>query len=131
MSTANNTALVRRFIDEVFVDGRADSVDELASETFTTHSSAGPQGSGSRTHGAGDGPRVAPPWTMSGSTSRTRLAEGDRVAVRLTSSAVQSGEFMGMPATGRRYLHRGNPHLPDRGWQGRRTLASQGDHARG
>jgi predicted ester cyclase len=31
------------------------------------------------------------------------VAEGDRVAVRLTSRARQTGEFMGMPATGRTY----------------------------
>jgi predicted ester cyclase len=31
------------------------------------------------------------------------IAEGDRVAVRLTSSAVQSGEFMGLPPSGKRY----------------------------
>lgn len=31
------------------------------------------------------------------------IAEGDRVAVRLTSAATHVGEFMGMPATGKRY----------------------------
>ena len=31
------------------------------------------------------------------------IAEGDRVAVRLTSSATQTGEFMGMPPSGKRY----------------------------
>ena len=31
------------------------------------------------------------------------IAEGDRVAVRLTSSARQVGEFMGMPPSGKRY----------------------------
>ena len=31
------------------------------------------------------------------------IAEGDRVVVRLTSSATQSGPFMGLPASGNRY----------------------------
>ena len=31
------------------------------------------------------------------------IAEGDRVAVRLTSSATHTGHFMGMPASGKRY----------------------------
>ncbi len=31
------------------------------------------------------------------------IAEGDRVVVRLTAQAVQSGEFMGMPASGNPY----------------------------
>jgi len=31
------------------------------------------------------------------------IAEGDRVAVRLTTGATQVGEFMGMPPSGKRY----------------------------
>jgi predicted ester cyclase len=31
------------------------------------------------------------------------VAEGDLVAVRLDSTATQSGEFMGVPATGKTY----------------------------
>jgi steroid delta-isomerase-like uncharacterized protein len=31
------------------------------------------------------------------------VAEGDKVVVRLTAHAVQSGEFMGMPASGKPY----------------------------
>ena len=31
------------------------------------------------------------------------IAEDDRVAVRLTSSATHAGEFMGMPGSGKRY----------------------------
>ena len=31
------------------------------------------------------------------------IAEGDRVAVRLTSAATQTGPFMGMPPSGKRY----------------------------
>ena len=31
------------------------------------------------------------------------IADGNTVAVRLTSTAIQSGPFMGLPASGRRY----------------------------
>ena len=31
------------------------------------------------------------------------IAEGDRVAVRLTTAATQVGEFMGLPASNKRY----------------------------
>src|ERR1039457_1932375 len=37
MTLEDNKALVRRFIDEVFVDGRFDSVDELLSDDFVPH----------------------------------------------------------------------------------------------
>ena len=36
-------------------------------------------------------------------TIEDMIAEGDRVAVRLSSHAVHSGDFMGMPASGKAY----------------------------
>ena len=36
-------------------------------------------------------------------TIEDMIAEGDLVAVRLTAAATHAGEFMGMPATGKRY----------------------------
>ena len=36
-------------------------------------------------------------------TIEDMIAEGDRVAVRLTSSARQTGEFMGLPPSGASY----------------------------
>lgn len=101
MGTEGNKSLVLRFIDEVLQDLNADSVDDLVAVDFKSHT-----------------------WTLQGDardslkqvTDRMRaalseieftiedvIAEADRVAVRVTSAATQTGEFHGMPGSGRRY----------------------------
>ena len=101
MDIQANEVLVRRFIDEVFLHGRFDAVDELVAEDFTPHT-WGPMPPGR------DGlkqaiERVSQGLSDPAMTIEDVIAQDDRVAVRLTSSATQSGEFMGMPATGKRY----------------------------
>lgn len=101
MTIEDNKALVRRFITEVFEQGRLESVDELVAEDFMPHTwpSTGAgredlkQAMGRVSKGLAD-----PVFTVD-----DIIAEGDRVAVRLTASARQVGEFMGMPASGRSY----------------------------
>ncbi len=96
-----NKGVARRFIDEIFLGGNFDSVDELLAEDFT------PPTWGSMKPGR-DGLKQAIERVQSGiSDERMEIedmvAEGDRVAVRLTSSATHTGDFMGMPASGKRY----------------------------
>jgi steroid delta-isomerase-like uncharacterized protein len=96
MSTAD---LVRRFIDEVFVAGRRDAVDELVTADFVSHPLPG---SGPEVmKGAID--RVSGAISDASFEIQDTVAEGDRVAVRLIASGVHSGTFMGMPASGKRY----------------------------
>jgi steroid delta-isomerase-like uncharacterized protein len=97
----DNKALVRRFIDEIFVQGRKDAVDELLADDFVAHtwpSTGHPKddlkGAIDRTSGALSDPSF---------TIDDMIAEGDRVAVRLTTGATQVGTFMGMPASHKRY----------------------------
>ena len=96
-----NKALVRRFIDEIFLKGDFGAVDELLTEDFTPHTWGDMQP-------GRDGLKEAITRVSKG-LSDTKMsiddviAEGDRVAVRLTSSAKQTGEFMGMPPSGKRY----------------------------
>ncbi len=96
-----NKALVRRFINDVFLEGQPEAVDELLTDDFTPHTwgSTGPGKDGLKQ--AID--RVSK--GLEGPTMRIDdvIAEGDRVAVRLTSSATQVGEFMGLPPSGKRY----------------------------
>ena len=96
-----NKAVVRRFIDEVFVAGRAEAVDELVTDDFT------PQTWGAMARGR-DALKQAMERVARGladvrMTVDDVIAEGDRVAVRLTSHARQVGEFMGMPPSDREY----------------------------
>jgi steroid delta-isomerase-like uncharacterized protein len=101
MSTDTNKAIVRRFIDEIFGGGRKETVDELVADDFVAHtwpSTGHPRddlkAAIDRTSGALEDPRF---------TIEDVIAEGDRVAVRLTTAATQVGEFMGLPATNKRY----------------------------
>jgi predicted ester cyclase len=100
-TTDTNKAIVRRFVDEVFVAGRLESVDDLVAPDFVPHSWPG----------TGPGPgelkramsRVFAGLSDVTMTIEGMIAEGDLVAVRLTAHAVQSGEFMGLPPSGRDY----------------------------
>lgn len=96
-----NKATVRRFIDEIFLKGDFGAVDELLTDDFTPHT-WGPTPPGR------DGLKEAIQRVSKGISDPSMviedvIAEGDRVAVRLTSSATHTGDFMGMPASGERY----------------------------
>lgn len=97
----SNKAVVRRFISEVFGRQNLAAIDELASEDFTPHTwgSTPPGRAALRTATTRAGAGV--------SEARFEIhllvAEDDLVAAYLTSSAVHSGEFMGLPPTGKRY----------------------------
>jgi steroid delta-isomerase-like uncharacterized protein len=101
MTIEDNKALVRRFVHEVFELGRVDAVDELVAPNFVGHTW--------RLTGPGPGPlKVAMARVASGLANAEfviddLIAEGDRVAVRLTASATQVGELMGMPGSGKWY----------------------------
>ena len=101
MTIEDNKALVRRFIDEVFLQGRAEAVEELLADDFVPHTWG--------KTGAGQQELIAAIKRVQAGLSDTRMtiedmiAEGDRVAVRLTSHAVQTGPFMGLPPSGKAY----------------------------
>lgn len=96
-----NKALVRQIIERVFVNGEDEAIDELVAEDFTprTFGSMAPGREAFREgmHRAGAG--VSDPEFE----IQDLIAEGDRVAARITSSATHSGTFMGLPPSGTRY----------------------------
>jgi len=97
-----NTAeqdVVRRFIQEVFVEGRAGSAEALATPDFVWHGLPG-TGPGVLTSAI---ERVSKGLSDVSMQIEDIFGDGDRVAVRLSSSATQSGEFMGMPPSGKQY----------------------------
>ena len=101
MGAQENKVLVRRFVDEVFVKGNADAVDKLVTADFAPHS-------------WGKMPSGIEPLKQAITRVRAGLsdvsfkiedmiAEDDRVAVRVTAHGRHTGEFMGMPASGKEY----------------------------
>lgn len=101
MSTEENKAVVRRFVQEIFVEGRTEAVDELVAEDFVPHT--WPYTGDGRRDLRRAMERVGHGLTDPKFTIADIVAEDDRVAVRVTSSATQTGEFMGMPPSGKRY----------------------------
>ena len=101
MTIEGNKALVRRFIDEIFLQGRADAVDKLLADDFVPHNWG--------KAGAGRDAMMAAIKRASAGLSDARMtiedviAEGDKVAVRLTSQDVQTGPFMGLVPSGKSY----------------------------
>jgi steroid delta-isomerase-like uncharacterized protein len=101
MTIEENKALVRRFVEEIFEQGRAEAVDELLADDFASHTwpstgdgKADLKRAIDRVSGALDDVRFA---------VEDLIAEDDRVAARLTASAKQVGEFVGIPPSDRSY----------------------------
>jgi steroid delta-isomerase-like uncharacterized protein len=96
-----NKALVRRFIDEIFLRQDFGAVDELLTDDFVPHTwgEMAPGRDGLKQAIT----RVSAGLSEARMTVEDVIAEGDRVAVRLTSSAMHTGAFMGMPPSGKRY----------------------------
>jgi len=96
-----NRELVRRFIRDVFEEGRTESVDEFVADDFDSQT-WGPTGSGKAELKAAVA-RVAGALADVAFVVEDIIAEDDRVAVRLTASATQVGGFMGLAPSGKRY----------------------------
>ena len=99
MTTEENKALVRRFITEIFEQGRLEAVDQLCADDFIGHTWGNADKAGLKA--AMD--RVSKALADAHFQIDDMIAEGDRVAVRVTASARQVGEFMGLPASGKSY----------------------------
>lgn len=100
MSAKENKAVVRRVFEEMVDQGRLELADELIADDVEIHSPV-PGAEGGR-----EGFRRFIGGFLAGfPEQRTELheliSEGDRVAVRHTHHAVNTGEFLGMPPTGR------------------------------
>jgi steroid delta-isomerase-like uncharacterized protein len=102
MTPDENKTIVRRFVEEIFVNGRHETVDELLADDFVAHTWPSTTGDPKADlKSAID--RAAAGLSNPQFTVDDVIAEGDRVAVRLTTAATHSGPFLGMPASGKRY----------------------------
>jgi steroid delta-isomerase-like uncharacterized protein len=101
MSNDENKRLVKRFVDEVFGQGQLESIDELVAPDFVSHTFRFTDDGRAKLRAATE--RVHASLTDVDFAVEDLIAEDDRVAVRLTSTATVVDEFMGVPAAGKTY----------------------------
>lgn len=102
MSSEQTKAAFARFIEEFFNRGNYAVADEMFAPNFVEHEQL-PGGLPPTADGVKQmtaALRAAFPDFKA--TVDDMIAEGDRVVVRQTWSGTQKGEFMGVPATGKR-----------------------------
>jgi steroid delta-isomerase-like uncharacterized protein len=108
MPEEGNKAVVRRFYEEVFNAGRLEAMDELVSPDLAAHDTLPP----------GVPERGPEPYKHTAAMFRSAfpdlhqeiedmVAEGDKVAVRVTMTATHRGPFLGVAPTDRRVRYEG------------------------
>ncbi len=99
----DNKALVRRFVDEFQVAGKAAVADELVAADLTHHS--GPAWARQAAAGAERARQVMAGLRAAFPDLRAvihdQIAEGDKVVTRKTFRGIHRGEFRGIPPTGK------------------------------
>ncbi len=97
-----NLAALKRFYDEVMGKGNLTAIDELVAENFVEHYVPDPNFQANRTgvHQMMSMFRTAFPDMQI--TVEDVIAKGDKVWAYTTMRGTNKGEFMGMPATGKK-----------------------------
>lgn len=100
MSTEENKALVRRFVEEFWNEGNTATADELMAVDAKIHMPPGEILNLDELKGfAATWHESFPDWH---STFEELIAEGERVAERWTGRGTHLGELQGIPPTGKR-----------------------------
>lgn len=100
MTEPESTELIRRYYEDVFNQRHPDLVDELAVDDYVEHDPFPGQGNG-RVDLKARVRVILDAMNPLRFTLQDIVADGDRIAVRWTQTATQTGPFMGMPPTGR------------------------------
>jgi steroid delta-isomerase-like uncharacterized protein len=97
-----NKAIVQRMIDEVLNQQNLSVIDELFAADYLMHDPAWPmEVKGPEGFKQWAGAMMEPYFSDSHITIEDIIAEGDKVAVHWTWTGTHTGEFMGIPPTGR------------------------------
>ena len=100
MSTEDNKAIVRRYLEEAWNQGTVGILDELMAPTYARYMS----GQASPLNREGQKQRITtfrralPDLHL---TIEDLIAEGDKVVFRITIRGTQQGTLMGIPPTGK------------------------------
>ncbi|WP_020574678.1 ester cyclase [Actinopolymorpha alba] len=98
--TISNRSVVRRFYDEVLNHDKPEVADEIVAPDFVVHGGLPNQATGPEALKA-TGRMLRSGFADLRFTIDDLVAEGDRVAVRWTMEATHTGDYFGIPATGR------------------------------
>ena len=102
MSIEENKAIVRRWNEETINKGNADIVDELAAADYVNHAGGfGREGHKQYLRAVGAA------FSSIDIAIEDLIAEGDKVVIRWTLKATHTGEYMGVPATGKQVEMKG------------------------
>jgi predicted ester cyclase len=101
MTNTDPGAIARRVVEEIFVRGRLESIDELVAPGFVSHTFSFTDDGREQLRAATQ--RVHASLSDVTFEVEDVVVEGDQAVVRLTSSATPIGDFMGVPAGGKRY----------------------------
>jgi steroid delta-isomerase-like uncharacterized protein len=100
MSTEENKAIVRHYLDEVWNKGNVSIIDEVMAPTYARYMNAsGAYLDRERQKQRISGMRQA--FSELALTLEDITAEGDKVTIRVTLQGTHTGNFMGVPATGK------------------------------
>lgn len=102
MSTEHNKQLYRRLVEEAFNQGNVDAVTELMAEDFVEHEQMGPDAGSGREAALGMMTMIRGAFPDLHVSIDSLIAEGDVIAARTTWRGTHQGEFMGVPASGKR-----------------------------
>ena len=101
MSAEENKAIVRRFYDEFVNKGNLQIVNELHTSDYQHHDPDAPDPGGGAEGYIRRNTVFLKAFPDRKLTIEDLVAEGDKVAIRITMRATQTGDLPGIPATGR------------------------------
>jgi steroid delta-isomerase-like uncharacterized protein len=102
LSTEQNKEVFRRLMEEVFSQGKLELIDELIAPDWVNIDPSLPE----ELHGREGARQLVTMWREGFPNFVIRIedmiAEGDKVAARFAFDATHTGEFLGIPPTGKR-----------------------------
>jgi steroid delta-isomerase-like uncharacterized protein len=105
LSETENKQLLRRYYEEVLMQGRLDVLDSIARADYVEHNPF--PGHGQGLEGLRQRVNTLRTGLKQQFTLEHLIAEGDKVAVLWTTRGTQVGEFLGLPPTGKSYTIQG------------------------